>query len=113
MGRNKNFDKTLKQDKKTIKGISEEYSTRREREKEMRELRSMLKTRKNEILQRQRRQRIERIENEKRKEENRLKSETYDVIKNPEKIKKWKHKARKLIRKMPQDIFYNKYFNKD
>ena len=28
-------------------------------------------------------------------------------------MKKWKVKARRLIRKIPKDIFYNKYFNKD
>ena len=49
-------------------------------------------------------QRLE--EKRKRKEINILKSGKYDVIKNPTKIKKWKRKARKLLQKLPPEIFY-------
>jgi len=45
-------------------------------------------------------------------EENEIKSGNYEVIKNPEKMKKWKVKARRMIRKIPKDIFYGKYFEK-
>ena len=79
----------------------------------MKELRQMLKERKQAVVVEQKRKRKQQIENKKRKEENDIKSGNYEVIKNPEKMKKWKIKARRLIRKVPKDIFYSKYFNKE
>ena len=98
---------------KRCKDISLDYSDRKKQYNEMKELRQMLKVRKEKYNEDSRRQRKQIEENRLRKEANELKNGQYEIIKNVEKMKKWKVKARRLIRKVPKDIFYSKYFNKD
>lgn len=99
--------------KKRIHSVSEEFNQRKQKYQEMKELRGLLKKRKQEVLQKQSQRKKQILENQKRREENELRSGSYDIIKNPEKMKKWKVKARRLIRKVPKDLFYNKFFNKE
>lgn len=99
--------------KKHIKTESMDFNVRKKQYNEMKELRQMLKARKEKFIKEENDKRKKIEENKRRKEENQLKNGTYEIIKNPEKIKKWKVKARKQIRRVPKDIFYNKYFNKE
>ncbi len=109
--------------KKRIKGVPSDYETRRKQYLELKELRQSLKERKAKkteaviyIFIRQIKSERKRInEARKRKELNDLKSGSYQIvkikfiynqIKNPEKIKKWKQKARKLLQRVPPEIFY-------
>ena len=101
------------QKSKRIHVVSEGYADRKKKYSEMKELRQMLKTRKEELVRKEKQRRSQKIENDKRKEENELKAGKFEIIKNPEKMKKWKLKARRMIRKIPKDIFYNKYFDKE
>lgn len=92
------------------KAISEDFHERKAKYEELKDLRQILKSKKEEQTTQLIRER-KRIEKKRsKKQENQLKSENYQVIKNPEKIKKWKTKARKLIRNVPKEIFYDKYF---
>lgn len=100
-------------EKKHIKSVPTDFEERKRAYNEMKELRSMLKERKEAHVADVRKKRKQIQENHKRKEENQLKSGTYQVIKNPEKIRKWKVKARKQLRQIPKDIFYSKYYNKE
>ena len=47
-------------------------------------------------------------EKKRRKEINMLKSGGYEIIQNTQKIKKWKRKARKMLQKLPPELFYEK-----
>ena len=47
-------------------------------------------------------------EKKRRKEINTLKSGGYEIIQNTQKIKKWKRKARKMLQKLPPELFYEK-----
>lgn len=98
---------------KNCKGVSLDYKERKKQYNEMKELRQMLKERKAKHVEECRNKRRQIEENKLRKQANELKNGKFEVIKNEEKIKKWKVKARRLIRKVPKDIFYSKYFNKD
>lgn len=91
---------------KRTKSVSEDYLTRKKKYEELKELRQMIKKKKEKTAAqlRSERQRLE--DKKKRKEINMLKSGKYDIIKNPTKIKKWKRKARKLLQKLPPEIFY-------
>lgn len=107
-------DKTKDAQKsKRIHDVSEGYVERKQKYAEMKELRQMLKSRKEELVKKEKQKRQQKFENDKRKEENEIKAGKFEIIKNPEKMRKWKVKARRLIRKVPKDIFYNKYFNKE
>jgi len=107
----KNQKENKSNEAKLRKTVHEDFKLRKEKYNEMKELRNMLKKRREEKLKLIHRQRIQIAENRKRKEENELKAGNIEIIKNPEKMKKWKVKARRLIRKVPKDIFYGKYFN--
>ncbi len=107
----KNQKENKSNETKLRKTVHEDFKLRKEKYNEMKELRNMLKKRREEKLKLIQRQRIQIAENRKRKEENELKAGNIEIIKNPEKMKKWKVKARRLIRKVPKDIFYGKYFN--
>jgi len=98
---------------KHIKGVSEDFIERKKKYEELKELRKMVKERKKIYKEEQRNKRERTALNKARREENELKHGGYEVIKNPEKIKKWKVKARKMIRNVPKEIFYSKYFNKE
>lgn len=98
---------------KRTRNINDNFNERKQKYQELKELRSMLKVRKAEVIKKQVQVRKQQEVNKQRKEENEMKSGNYQIIKNPEKIKKWKVKARNLIRKIPKDIFYGKYFKKD
>lgn len=107
-------DKTKEAQKsKRIHDVSEGYADRKKKYGELKELRQMLRTRKAELVRKEKQKRHQKFENDKRKEENELKAGKFEIIKNPEKMRKWKLKARRLIRKIPKDIFYNKYFDKE
>lgn len=99
--------------KKHTKSVPEPFEDRKKAYDELKELRQSLKKRKQEFVDEAKKKRLVVTLNKKRKEENQLKSGTYDIIKNPEKIKKWKTKARQMIRNVPKEIFYSKYFNKE
>lgn len=98
---------------KHIKAVSEDFNVRKKKYEELKELRKMVKERKIVYSQEQRKIRERTAQNKARKAENELKHGGYEIIKNPEKIKKWKVKARKMIRNVPKEIFYSKYFNKE
>ncbi len=98
---------------KHIKAVSEDFSERKKKYEELKELRKMVKDRKKVYNDEQRKKRERIAVNKARKQENELKHGGYEIIKNPEKIKKWKVKARKMIRNVPKEIFYSKYFNKE
>lgn len=111
MAKNQKASKT--NETKLRKTVQEDFKVRKEKYNEMKELRNILKKRREEKLKLLQRQRIQMEENRKRKEENELRAGNIEIIKNPEKMKKWKVKARRLIRKIPKDIFYGKYFKEN
>ncbi len=93
---------------KRIHAISSNFEERKKQYEEIKALRQELKERKKEIVQKfkDERKRIER--KKKQKEINMIKSGKYEIIENPTKIKKWKRKARKLLQKLPPELFYEK-----
>ena len=107
----KKIDNVIKT--KRCKEDSLDYKERKKQYNEMKELRQMLKIRKEKYNEESKNKRRQIEENRLRKEANELKNGNYEIIKNDQKIKKWKAKARNLIRKVPKDIFYSKYFDKD
>lgn len=98
---------------KHTKTVSEDFNVRKKKYEEMKELRSILKEKKTKFSEEQKRRRNQIEENRERKAQNELNHGSFQVIKNPEKIKKWKTKARGLIRNVPKDIFYKKFYNKE
>lgn len=114
----KDKEKSVKRNK-TVKS---NFEKRKEDYNKLKNLRQVLKAKKEEKIEELRRDR-KRIEaNRKRKEENNFKSGKFDIvsylilfktnnfqIKNPTKIKKWSKKARQTLQKMPADLFYEKY----
>ena len=91
---------------KRTKSVPEDYLTRKKKYEELKELRQMIKKKKEKTAAQLKAEQQRLEEKRKRKEINIIKSGKYDVIKNPTKIKKWKRKARKLLQKLPPEIFY-------
>ena len=46
-----------------------------------------------------------------RKKYNEMKSGSYQIIRNTEKLKKWNKKAKKMLTKLPPELFYEKFGN--
>jgi rRNA-processing protein CGR1 len=94
--------------KKRIHAISSDFKERKKGYDELKALRQELKKRKEEAIEKAKAER-KRIERKKRQKEiNMIKSGKYEIIQNPTKIKKWKRKARKLLQKLPPELFYEK-----
>ena len=109
----KGISEDLPETRSQKKQAPEEFLWRRKQDQEKKELRDLLKIRKDAYAKQQARVRQQQADNKERKAENEVRSGTYETIKNPEKIKKWKVKARRLVRNIPKDIFYKKYFNRE
>ena len=90
--------------------IKSDFESRKKDYEELKNLRQILKEKKEIAIKKAKHAREQKEENKKRKELNMLKSGKYEIIKNPEKIKKWKKKARKLLQKLPLELFYEKNY---
>ena len=98
-------------DKVTTKRTHDNYvdfETRKKKYEELKKLRQDLKERKELFVENAKKERVRLEEKKRRKEINILKSGGYEVIQNTQKIKKWKKKARKMLQKLPPELFYEK-----
>ena len=98
-------------DKVTTKRTHDNYkdfNTRRKHYEELKKLRQDLKEKKEAFIEKERAERERLAEKKRRKEINMLKSGGYEIIQNTQKIKKWKRKARKMLQKLPPELFYEK-----
>ena len=98
-------------DKVTTKRTHDNYvdfESRRKKYEELKQFRQELKQRKEDYAEKERAKRERIAEKKRRKEINILKSGGYEVIQNTQKIKKWKKKARKMLQKLPPELFYEK-----
>jgi len=90
-------------------------STKRnwEERKEIKKKRQILKEKLDELkeikIEKFASERKRRDDNSKRKEINEFKSASYQKIRKMEKTKLWSRKAKKLLIKLPPEIFYQKY----
>ena len=85
-----------------------DFNTRKKEYEELKKLRQELKIKKEKFVEKAKAERERLADIKRRREINMLKSGGYEVIKNPQKIKKWKKNARKLLQKLPPEIFYEK-----
>ena len=98
-------------DKVTTKRTHDDYkdfNTRRKAYEELKKMRQELKQKKEKFVEKAKAERERLAEKKRRKEINMLKSGGYEVIKNPQKIKKWKKKALRNLQKLPPELFYEK-----
>ena len=98
-------------DKVTTKRTHDNYkdfSARRKEYEELKKLRQELKEKKEAFAEKAKAERERLAEKKRRKEINMLKSGGYEIIQNTQKIKKWKKKARKMLQKLPPELFYEK-----
>ena len=98
-------------DKVTTKRTHDNYvdfESRRKKYEELKQFRQELKQRKEDYAEKERAKRERIAEKKRRKEINMLRSGGYEVIQNTQKIKKWKKKARKMLQKLPPELFYEK-----
>ena len=85
-----------------------DFNERKKRYEELKQFRQELKDKKEAFVEKVKAER-ERISEKKRKKEiNILKSGGYEIIQNTQKLKKWKKKARKMLQKLPPELFYEK-----
>ena len=66
---------------------------------------------KSEIGEKLRKAREKQEKKTERRKYNEMKSGTYQIIRNTEKLKKWNKKAKKLLTKLPAELFYEKFGN--
>ena len=98
-------------DKVTTKrthGNYKDFNTRKKDYEQLKKLRQELKEKKEAFIEKAKAERERIAEKKRRKEINMLKSGGYEVIKNPQKIKKWKKKALRNLQKLPPELFYEK-----
>ena len=53
--------------------------------------------------------RIKKQNKEKRKKYNEMKGGSYQIIRNTSKLKKWNKKAKRLLTKLPAELYYEKF----
>ena len=85
-----------------------DFNERKKQYEELKKLRQELKEKKDAFVEKTKAERERIAEKKRRKEINMLKSGGYEVIQNTQKIKKWKKKARKMLQKLPPELFYEK-----
>ena len=95
--------------KKRLHDDGSDFSKRKQQYEKLKELRQELKERKAKIGEKLRKERERLEEKKRRKEINTMKSGGYEIIQNPQKIKKWKKKARNMIQRLPPELFYEKF----
>lgn len=71
----------------------------------MKELRDRLKDFRQKKIEKKKQDKERRKEKKKQKELNALKSGTFEVIKDPKKIKKWNRKIKDQLVKLPAEMF--------
>ena len=74
----------------------------------MKQFRQELKEKKEAFVKKVKAERERVVEKKRKKEINMLKSGGYEIIQNTQKLKKWKKKARKMLQKLPSELFYEK-----
>ena len=85
-----------------------DFNTRKKAYEELKKMRQELKVKKEQFIEKEKAERERRAEKKRRKEISMLKSGGYEIIQNPQKIKKWKRKALKTLQKLPPELFYEK-----
>ncbi len=85
-----------------------DFNERKKKYEELKKFRQELKEKKEAFIEKAKAERERIAEKKRRKEINMLKSGGYEVIQNTQKIKKWKKKARKMLQKLPPELFYEK-----
>ena len=85
-----------------------DFNERKKKYEELKKLRQELKEKKEAFIEKAKAERERLAEKKRRKEINMLKSGGYEIIQNTQKIKKWKRKARKMLQKLPPELFYEK-----
>ena len=86
----------------------QDFNARKKKYEELKQLRQQLKEKKEVFVEKTKAERERLAEKKRRKEINTLKSGGYEIIQNVQKIKKWKRKARKMLQKLPPELFYEK-----
>ena len=86
----------------------QDFNARKKKYEELKKLRQQLKEKKEVFVEKTKAERERLAEKKRRKEINTLKSGGYEIIQNVQKIKKWKRKARKMLQKLPPELFYEK-----
>ena len=86
----------------------QDFNARKKKYEELKKLRQQLKEKKEVFVEKTKAERERLAEKKRRKEINTLKSGGYEIIQNVQKIKKWKRKARKMLHKLPPELFYEK-----
>uniref|UniRef100_A0A7S3J732 Coiled-coil domain-containing protein 86 n=1 Tax=Euplotes harpa TaxID=151035 RepID=A0A7S3J732_9SPIT len=94
---------------KSSSGISKTWKRKQEERKERQALREKVKQMRSEIGEKLKRAREQKEKKEERRKYNEMKSGTYQIIRNTDKLKKWGKKAKKLLTKLPPDLFYEKF----
>ena len=85
-----------------------DYNSRRKAYEELKKMRQELKEKKEKFVEKAKAERERIAEKKRRKEINMLKSGGYEIIKNTQKLKKWKKNALKTLQKLPPELFYEK-----
>ena len=85
-----------------------DYNTRRKAYEELKKMRQVLKQKKEKFVEKAKAERERLAEKKRRKEINMIKSGGYEIIKNTQKLKKWKKNALKTLQKLPPELFYEK-----
>ena len=85
-----------------------DFNERKKHYDKLKELRQVLKDKKQKADEKAKAERERLEEKKRRKQINTLKSGGYEIIQNTQKIRKWKKKARHMLQKLPPELFYEK-----
>ena len=92
-------------------GICKSWNRKQVERKQRDSLRAKVKQRRAEVGAKLKEIREKKEEKDDRKKYNEMKSGSFQIIRNTAKLKKWNKKNKKMLKKLPADLFYEKFGN--